>query len=69
MNDVNVYKKAVDLLNIQVAYAKTKAVGTFNMVHLFQPIPTIFSQHSVEKGGNILGLDRSKDNLICMYSL
>ena len=55
----------MDLLNSQVAFAKKKAIGTFNIVHLFQPIPTIFSQHSKERGGNILGLDRAKDNLIC----
>lgn len=63
-NNIDVYQKSIDILNNQVAYAKSKAKGTFNIVHLFQPIPTIFSQHSLERGGNVLGLDRTKKNLI-----
>ncbi|EXJ79874.1 hypothetical protein A1O3_08159 [Capronia epimyces CBS 606.96] len=42
--------------------------GNFTVQTLFQPIPTIFSKHSVEKGGNVLGLDRFTDNLM-LYQL
>lgn len=31
---------------------------------MFQPIPTLFSEHSVEKGRNVLGLDRATENLV-----
>jgi len=34
----------------------------------FQPLPRIFTQHSLERGGNVLGLDRYKDNNVCKYS-
>ena len=34
----------------------------------FQPLPRIFTQHSVERGGNVLGLGRYEDNNI-MYLL
>ena len=30
----------------------------------FQPLPRIFTQHSLERGGNVLGLDRYEDNNI-----
>ena len=63
-NDARVFHKAIDVLNCAVEHAKKKAVGTFRIVSLFQPIPTVFSKHSLEKGGNILGLDRAKENLI-----
>ncbi|KAK2764444.1 hypothetical protein FQN54_009138 [Arachnomyces sp. PD_36] len=33
---------------------------------MFQPVPTIFSKHSVEKGGNVLGLDRATENLVLL---
>lgn len=33
---------------------------------MFQSIPTVFSQHSVEKGGNVLGLDRETENVVML---
>ncbi|KAJ4364605.1 hypothetical protein N0V83_009201 [Neocucurbitaria cava] len=33
---------------------------------MFQAIPTIFAKHSVEQGGNVLGLEREKDNAIML---
>ncbi|CAO2653667.1 Nn.00g030780.m01.CDS01 [Neocucurbitaria sp. VM-36] len=33
---------------------------------MFQAIPTIFAKHSVERGGNVLGLEREKDNAIML---
>lgn len=64
-NDARILEKAVDIFNSKVALAKKSVVGTFNMVHLIQPIPKIFSKHSDEHGGNVLGLDRARANLIC----
>lgn len=33
----------------------------------YQPLPRIFTDHSLERGGNILGLDREKGNNIRWY--
>ncbi|MCJ1270948.1 hypothetical protein MMC22_010847 [Lobaria immixta] len=63
-NDVRILQKVVNIFDSKVALAKEKAVGAFNIGSLIQPIPTVFSKHSVERGGNVLGLDRAKDNLI-----
>lgn len=68
VNNKKVLEKTVDIFNAKVALAKSRAVGVYNMVYLIQPIPTIFSQRGVERGGNVLGLDRFKDNLICKPS-
>lgn len=38
--------------------------GDFICHGIFQAIPTIFSKHSVEKGGNVMGLDRVTDNAV-----
>ena len=32
----------------------------------YQPIPRVFTEHSLERGGNVLGLDRVKDNSILL---
>lgn len=64
-NDVRILHKAIDIFESKIALAKKNAAGAFNIVSLIQPIPTIFAKHSVERGGNVLGLDRAKDNLIC----
>lgn len=69
VNNKKVLEKTVDIFNAKVALAKSRAVGVYNMVYLIQPIPTVFSQRSVERGGNVLGLDRFKDNLICKPNL
>ena len=35
----------------------------------FQPLPRIFSDHSLERGGNVLGLDRYPDNNILFLTV
>lgn len=35
----------------------------------YQPIPRVFADHSLERGGNVLGLDRVKDNSILLSFL
>lgn len=63
-NDARVIKKAIEGLTQWVEVAKGKAVGTYQIQVAFQPFPTVFSKHSLERGGNVLGLDRAKENLI-----
>lgn len=33
---------------------------------MFQAIPTVFAQHSVKNGGNVLGLDKEPNNAIML---
>lgn len=37
--------------------------GLLWSLHL-QPLPRIITEHSIAKGGNMLGLDRTRENLI-----
>lgn len=38
--------------------------GDFETQAFFQPLPTVVGEHSVERGGNILGIDKIEDNAI-----
>jgi len=38
--------------------------GDFYVHGIFQAIPTLFAEHAVAKGGNMLGLDRVEDNAV-----
>lgn len=33
----------------------------------YMPLPEIYSQHSIENGGNVLGLDRNSNTLVGEY--
>lgn len=61
-NDATMYKSAVDISN---SYLKP-FLDTPGLVWslLFQPIPRIVSDVSVATGGNVMGVDRNKDNII-----
>jgi hypothetical protein len=37
---------------------------TFMTSCIFQPMPTLFAQHSKRRGGNVLGLDQVEDNAL-----
>ncbi|KAH6972577.1 hypothetical protein EDB80DRAFT_743731 [Ilyonectria destructans] len=64
-NDKALYKKALDLHKQFVSDWKVQSPdGDFICHGIFQAIPTIFSKHSVEKGGNVMGLDRVTDNAV-----
>lgn len=51
-DELNLYKK-----NLFFYYASVQ----------FQPLSRIFTQHSVERGGNVLDLDRDEDNNIVFW--
>ena len=38
--------------------------GNFTTQCLFQPVPTLFAQRSIDRGGNMLGLDKFKENAL-----
>lgn len=39
--------------------------GNWTISTLYQPIPALFGEIGVERGGNVMGLDRFTDNLMC----
>lgn len=41
-----------------------KQTKGLNWLTMFQPLPTLFTERSRERGGNILGLDRAKGNQV-----
>ncbi|KAI0377412.1 FAD-binding domain-containing protein [Hypomontagnella monticulosa] len=62
-NDVRILTKALELWMQFVEDWKAQSPdGDFICLGIVQAVPTIFSQHSVEKGGNVLGLERETDN-------
>ncbi|KAI0596334.1 hypothetical protein F4775DRAFT_564948 [Biscogniauxia sp. FL1348] len=64
-NDKRVMKKAVDIHSELVEVFKSLTPdGDFFTLFIFQPIPPLYAQHSVRKGGNVMGLDRVEDNII-----
>jgi hypothetical protein len=56
---------AIKMHNDYLATLKEADIeGDFTIQDMFQPIPTFFAENGIEKGGNMLGLDRFEDNLI-----
>ncbi|KAJ4983181.1 6-hydroxy-D-nicotine oxidase [Stagonosporopsis vannaccii] len=66
-NDVRIYQKIVELHEEFVNEWKSESPDPdFITQCMFQSIATSFSEHSVAKGGNVLGLDRETDNLVML---
>jgi hypothetical protein len=64
-NDVKIIKKAAVMHDELVDELKSLiSVDSFTTQCLFQPMPTLFAARSVERGGNILGLDKVKENAL-----
>ncbi|KAF4498240.1 6-hydroxy-d-nicotine oxidase [Fusarium agapanthi] len=64
-NKLGLYKKALEMHKQFVSDWKARSPdGDFICHSIFQAIPTIFSKHSLERGGNVVGLDREKDNSV-----
>ncbi|KAJ9216273.1 CAZyme family AA7 [Paecilomyces variotii] len=64
-NDPRLIQKALDLRDSSIKIAKAKARSSeWLFTAFFQPLPKLFSQHSVAKGGNVIGLDRFDENLL-----
>lgn len=58
-NDARILHKGIELHNTLIKEAKEAgASGKWSIVTMFQPFPTLFFEHGVRKGGNVLGLDR-----------
>ncbi|KAM0548804.1 hypothetical protein ACHAPJ_009660 [Fusarium lateritium] len=64
-NKLALYQKALELHKQFVSDWKAQSPdGDFICHAIFQAMPTIFSKHSLERGGNVIGLDREKDNAV-----
>ncbi|KAL8715742.1 MAG: hypothetical protein Q9220_000409 [cf. Caloplaca sp. 1 TL-2023] len=60
-NKIPILQGVTRILNEQLQIYKDDTFYTYASV-LLQPIPRLFTEHSIERGGNVLGLDRYKDN-------
>jgi Cu2+-containing amine oxidase len=66
-NDARIYAHIVELHETMVNEWKAESSDPdFITQCMFQSIPTIFAQHSIEKGGNMLGLDDVKENVVML---
>jgi hypothetical protein len=65
-NDAEIFTKIVELNEAFVNEWKSANDPDFITQCMFQAIPTIFSKHSVEKGGNVMGLDKVDGNSIML---
>ncbi|KAL8364736.1 hypothetical protein RB595_003830 [Gaeumannomyces hyphopodioides] len=64
-NDLRIVNKAI--AGHEAMVEKLKALmpdGNFSTQCVLQPLPTLFARHSVERGGNVLGLDQVTDNAV-----
>lgn len=66
-NDKRVYEKIIKLHEELCSFMAAQSPdGDFVTQAMFQSIPTIFSEHSVANGGNVLGLDRETENVVML---
>ena len=54
-------RNVVEILKDEFDVAKRDPFFQYASIQ-FQPLPRIFTKHSLERGGNVLGLDRYEDN-------
>src|SRR6186713_1695065 len=66
-NDTRIYEKIVELHETMVNEWKAETSDPdFITQCVFQSIPTFFAQHSIKKGGNMLGLERLNENFVML---
>lgn len=51
-----------------LANLKVKATGEWGIYTLYQPLPPAYWKDSAAKGGNILGLERFNNQVLCRKS-
>ncbi|PGH12794.1 hypothetical protein AJ79_04018 [Helicocarpus griseus UAMH5409] len=67
VNDGQVLHKMLELRDYTISYL-TDVSSKWAMSNIIQPIPTIFAKNGVERGGNVLGLDRATENLVLLQT-
>ena len=66
-NDARIYGKIFELHETMVNEWKAETSDPdFITQCVFQSIPTFFAQHSIKKGGNMLGLERLNENFVML---
>lgn len=66
-NDERVIRKAVEMHRGLVEYMKQNSPdGHFETQCYFQPFPSVIGTRGPAKGGNILGIDKLKDNAVVL---
>ncbi|KAI1385522.1 uncharacterized protein F4822DRAFT_413320 [Hypoxylon trugodes] len=64
-NDRRIMAKASEVHSSMVEELKAHVPdGDFLTQCIFQPVPTLFAQNSLASGGNVLGIERNKENCI-----
>lgn len=64
-NDLRVMTEAHEIYMEILANLKEKATGEWQIYILYQPLPPAYTKDSVARGGNILGLERFNDQVLC----
>lgn len=68
-NDPSLLKFIVDQHNTFIpAWRTATGDDTFSLYTIFQSFPTIMFEHGVQRGGNVLGMDRVQENSV-MYQI
>lgn len=66
-NNPSIFSKIVEYHAQFVSeWKSTSSDPDFITQCMFQAIPTVFSEHSVKNGGNVLGLDKEPNNAIML---
>ncbi|KAH9860313.1 hypothetical protein J1614_011643 [Plenodomus biglobosus] len=66
-NNVEIYQRFVQLHEQFVDEWKDATDDAdFITQCIFQSIPTVFAKHGLERGGNVLGLDKETDNIVML---
>ncbi|KAF1844012.1 FAD-binding domain-containing protein [Cucurbitaria berberidis CBS 394.84] len=66
-NDLRVMTEAHNIFKDVLANLKAKATGDWGIYVLYQPLPPAYTRNSAAKGGNVLGFERFKDQVLCLY--
>ena len=64
-NDLRVMTEAHKIYMEILANLKEKATGDWQIYILYQPLPPAYTKDSVARGGNVLGLERFNDQVLC----
>jgi hypothetical protein len=64
-NDLRVMTKAHEIYSDVLANLKAKATGDWGIYVLYQPLPPSYWSKSLERGGNVLGLERFDGQVLC----
>lgn len=64
VNDLSTISHVHDL-TVEL-YKTVRQVEDMEWLFAYEPLPHVFTEHSMSRGGNVLGLNRTKDDLILM---